>query len=80
MSNSEAKHSTCGSSSSSSGSHNRALSRHGHPADFATFQQQVRQEVADVIQELRAKMNEAISGRMDMMNSTVESISKTSRV
>ena len=39
------------------------------PADFATFQQQLRQEVAGVIQQLRAEMNEAISGRMDMMNS-----------
>ena len=35
------------------------------PADFATFQQQLRQEVADVIQQLRA---EAISVRMDMLN------------
>ena len=39
------------------------------PADFATFQQQLRQEVADVIQQLRAEVNEAISGRMDMLNS-----------
>ena len=39
------------------------------PADFVTFQQQLRQEVADVIQQLRAEVNEAISGRMDMMNS-----------
>ena len=39
------------------------------PADFATFQQQSRQEVADVIQLLRAGVNEAISGRMDMLNS-----------
>ena len=39
------------------------------PADFATFQQQLRQEVADVIQQLRAEVNGAISGRMDMMNS-----------
>ena len=38
-------------------------------ADFATFQQQLRHQVADVIQQLRAEMNEAISGRMDMMNS-----------
>ena len=37
------------------------------PADFATFQQ-LRQEVADVIQHLRAEVNEAISGRVDMMN------------
>ena len=36
------------------------------PADFATFQQQLRQEVADVIQQLRAEVNEAISGRMSM--------------
>ena len=39
------------------------------PADFATFQQQLRQEVADVIQQLRAEVNEAISGRTDMLNS-----------
>ena len=39
------------------------------PADFATFQQLSRQEVADVIQQLRAEVNEAISGRMDMLNS-----------
>ena len=38
------------------------------PADFATFQQQLRQEVADVTQQLRAEVNEAISGRMDMLN------------
>ena len=34
-----------------------------------TLQQQLRQEVADVIQQLRAEVNEVISGRMDMMNS-----------
>ena len=39
------------------------------PAVFATFQQQLRQEVADMVTPLRAEMNEAISGRMDMMNS-----------
>ena len=39
------------------------------PAVFATFQQQLRQEVADVIQLLRAEVNEAISGTMDMLNS-----------
>ena len=48
------------------------------PADFATFQQQLRQEVADVIQQLRAEMNEAISGRMDMMNSTSTALQKVS--
>ena len=39
------------------------------PADLVTLQQQFRQEVADVIQQLRAEVNEVISGRMDMMNS-----------
>ena len=38
------------------------------PAHFASFQQQLRQEVADEIQQLRAEVNEAISGRMDMLN------------
>ena len=48
------------------------------PADFATFQQQLRQEVADVIQQLRAEMNEAISGRLDMMNSISTALQKVS--
>ena len=48
------------------------------PADFATFQQQLRQEVADVIQQLRAEVNEAISGRMDMMNSISTASQKVS--
>ena len=38
------------------------------PADFATFQQQLRQEVADVIQQLRAEVNEAVRSRLDMLN------------
>ena len=37
--------------------------------DFAAFQQQLRQEVTDVMQQLRAAVNEAISGRMDILNS-----------
>ena len=48
------------------------------PADFATFQQQLRQEVADVIQQLRAEVNEAISGRMDMLNSISTALQKVS--
>ena len=48
------------------------------PADFATFQQQLRQEVADVIQQLRAEVNEAISGRMDTTNSIITAIQKVS--
>ena len=39
------------------------------PADFAAFQQQLRQEVTDVMQQLRAEVNDAISERMDMLNS-----------
>ena len=38
-------------------------------ADFAVFQQQLRQEMADVKQQLRAEMSEKINGRMDMLNS-----------
>ena len=40
------------------------------PADFAAFQQQLRQEVSDVIQQLRAEVNDTIIGRMDMLNSS----------
>ena len=35
-------------------------------ADLAAFQQQLRQEMADVIQQLRTEVNESINGRMDM--------------
>ena len=38
-------------------------------ADFAVFQQQLRQEITDVIQQLRTEMNETVNGRMDMLNS-----------
>ena len=31
------------------------------PADLVTFQQQLRQEVADVIQQLRTEMNETVN-------------------
>ena len=48
------------------------------PADFATYQQQLRQEVADVIQQLRAEVNDATSGRMDMMNSISTALQKVS--
>ena len=47
-------------------------------ADFAAFQQQLRQEVADVMQQLRAAVNEAISGRMDMLNSINTTLQKVS--
>ena len=39
------------------------------PADFAAFQQQLRQEVTDVMQQMRAEVNDTISGRIDMLNS-----------
>ena len=38
-------------------------------ADFAAFQQQLRQEMADVIQQVRVEVDETISGRMDMLKS-----------
>ena len=38
-------------------------------ADFAVFQQQLRQEMTDVIQQLRTEMNETVNGTMDMLNS-----------
>ena len=37
--------------------------------DFATFQQQLRQEMPDVTQQLSVEVNDSISGRMDMLNS-----------
>ena len=40
-----------------------------HQEDFAAFQLQLRQEVTDVMQDLRAEVNDTISGRMDMLNS-----------
>ena len=33
------------------------------------FQQQLRQEMADVIQQLRVEVNETVSGRIDKLNS-----------
>ena len=48
------------------------------PAEFAVFQQQLRQEVAVVIQQLRAEVNESISGRMDMLNSISTSLQNVS--
>ena len=47
-------------------------------ADMAVFQQQLRQEVADVIQQLRTEMNEKINGRMDMLNSISTAIQNMS--
>ena len=38
-------------------------------ADFGVFQQQLRQEMTDVTQQLRTEMNETVNGRMDMLNS-----------
>ena len=36
---------------------------------MVTFQQQLRQEMTDVTQQLLAEMNEAINGRIDMLSS-----------
>ena len=38
-------------------------------SDMAVFQQQLRQEVADVMHQFRTEMNERINGRLDMLNS-----------
>ena len=47
-------------------------------ADMAVFQQQLREEVADVIQQFRTEMNERINGRMDMLNSISTAIQSMS--
>ena len=44
----------------------RSVNRYGH---LAAFQQQLRQEMTDVIQQLRIEVNETVSDRTDMMNS-----------
>ena len=49
-------------------------------ADMATFQQQLRQEMADVIQQFRAERNETINGRIDMLssiNTALQNVSAT---
>ena len=65
---SEAKH-TIAAAAALAAAAKETASRHGHPADFAVFQQQLRQEITDVIQQLRTEMNETVNGRMDMLNS-----------
>ena len=37
-------------------------------AGLAAFQQQLRQEMTDVIQQLRIEVHETVSGRTDMLN------------
>ena len=48
-------------------------------ADFAIFQQQLRQEMTDVIQQLRTEMNETVNGRMDMLNSINNALQNVSK-
>ena len=48
-------------------------------ADFAVFQQQLRQEMTDVIQQLRTEKNETVNGRMDMLNSINTALQNVSR-
>ena len=38
-------------------------------AGIVTIQQQLRQDMADVIQHLRTEMNETVNGRIDMFSS-----------
>ena len=47
-------------------------------ANFANFQQQLRQEMSDVIQQLRVEVNESISGRMDMLSSIYTALQSVS--
>ena len=55
------------------------MSRHGHPSRLNSISAAVETgKWQDVTQQLRAEMNEAISGRMDMMNSTA--LSKPYRI
>ena len=46
--------------------------------DFTALQQQFRQDMTDVIQQLRVEVNETVSGRKDMLNSTNTALQKTS--
>ena len=47
------------------------------PADFATFQQQLTRKCS-CVQQLRAEVNEAIKGRMDMSNSIITALQNVS--
>ena len=38
-------------------------------ASMVTFQQQLRKEMADVMQQLRIELNETVSGSIDRLNS-----------
>ena len=45
------------------------------PSDFAAFQQQLRQEDTDVMQQWSAEVNDTISGRMDSINTALQNVS-----
>ena len=47
-------------------------------AGLVVFQQQLRQEMSDVIQQLRTEMNETVSGRIDMLSSINRALQKVS--
>ena len=38
-------------------------------ADFTAFQQELRQEMTDAIQQLRTEVNETVNGRIAMLSS-----------
>ena len=46
--------------------------------DFTALQQQFRQDMTDVIQQLRVEVNETVTGRKDMLNSTNTALHKMS--
>ena len=45
-------------------------------ADFAAFQQQMRQEVADVMQQLRVELTGTMNSRVDMLSSINTALQK----
>ena len=47
-------------------------------ADFTVFQQQLRQEMIDVIQQLRTEMNETVNDRMVILNSIYTALQNVS--
>ena len=49
-------------------------------ADFAVFQQQLRQEMTDVVQQLRTEMNDTVNGRMGMLNSINTALQNVSTI
>ena len=50
----------------------------GTAADLVNFQQQLRQERADVMQQVRTELNEAVNDRLDMLNGIATALQRVS--